>query len=390
MGQSLSLCGSRSRPARSPSSLSSPSLLAASSPSFAPLSAYDPSTCLTSKLAACESKDNEDGLTSLFPTHLPTSPPDSDDDDSSPSQPLAYPTQPIHPTTSHPSKQRAHRPPPPPHLTTQLASFPSESSLDTSPAYFSDAAYYTTDDDSPLSSSSSISAQPSPDRLLVAPPATSHSIQVVARPSSAQSGPVVSVPLLLPHPPSSPHQRSLTLSASSTCLSRPGAVRLSTVSGFHHSYSSHSLASTQSRHPVALFPSSSSSSLARHGPGSVSTVSMDMSTPSPPPHPSCISVAGDSKPVITRNAVITIRPSVSTTSLSSLATTTTTRTYRSHRKPLSLSPPSPHVHTAPVEDDSPVPTSSRSLFTPHYHPTSGQPTSPASHPGTVLSLMRSL
>ena len=392
MGQSLSLCGSRSRPSRSPSSLSSPSLLSSSPSSFAPL-AYHPSTSLASKLAlsAAESKDNEDGLTSLFPSHHPTSLPDSDDDDAPlPSHSHPHP----HPTTYHQHHQQhqqavkqrqPHRFPP--HLSSShLTSFPSESSLDASPAYASDAAYYTTDDDSPLSSSSSISAQPSPDRI-PAPLTSSHHIQVIARPSS-----VAALPTLLPHP--SPHQRSLTSSASSVSLSKGVRVSGGAGAGFHHSHSLQELASAVSHHhPVALFPSSSTSSLSSRG--VAGHVSMDLSTPSPPPAPSCVSVscAGDSKPVITRNAVITIRPSVSSTSLSSLGSTSTTRTYRSHRKPLSLSPPSPHVtsHPTHVDDDSPVPTSSRSLFSPHFYQPSGtQPFSPASHPGTVLSLMRSL
>ena len=160
MGQSLSLCGSRSRPSRSPS-LSCESHLPSSSPHFAPLS-YHPST----KKGLYEVKDNEDGLCALYPTtsHTELQLIDSDDDDCVDVPHLKY-------SVKHRSARPGHA------LSAALSSYPSESSLDNSPVYSDHAAYYTTDDDnSPLSS---LSAQGSPDRLTTASSSSSHTIQVI-------------------------------------------------------------------------------------------------------------------------------------------------------------------------------------------------------------------
>ena len=105
---------------------------------------------------------------------------------------------------------------------------------------------------------------------------------------------------------------------------------------------------------------------------------------------------------MTHNAVITIRPNVSCISLN------TARTFRSHRRPVALESPTPSpVRHSDVEDDSPMPINSRSLFrstTANISRTGGsgslgvvrhnglllehQPMSPGSYPGTCLSILR--
>ena len=170
----------------------------------------------------------------------------------------------------------------------------------------------------------------------------------------------------------------MTTSASSSSLSR--SVLLASTT-FHHSRSLQEL-NNASSHPVAVFPSSSA-----HGP-SVHH-SMELSTPSPPPAPSCVSVA-DSRPIVTRNAVISIRPSISSSSLSSLASNST-RTFRTHRKPLSLSPPSPHVQSMADDVESPDYLPSRSLFT--FHPAQElavQLAAPVGCQGTVMHMLRAM
>ena len=326
----------------------------------------------------------------------------------------------------------------------QLSAFSSSSSLHSSPGSGSDHAYYTTDEESPLSSassSSSLSVQSSPPRVFTAATlqhhSSSHSITVAQHPH----------PLINSHPftqhridvtpaqsqselySQSQHQhRTLTTSASTSCLHRASYFIESSSSSedetLPHSRSYQHLRSATwqqqqprdsqagqiARSTATHSYSSSSLGLFITRPSSASSASSSPDSAPPtasfPSSTSSSTLSQDSRPAVTHNAVISIRPNVSSISLN------TARTFRTHRRPIALeSPtPSPVRHSDVEEDDSPMPTSSRSLF--RATATAGssstcssgnsltvvrsngllldcQPVSPGSYPGTCLSILRS-
>ena len=420
MGQSMSLCGSRNRLGRSPSlSFNDQPGLPDSLPAlygrkdemkdddeFAPSESYY-------RDAASEQLKHEQRVVERTD--------DSDEDEEE---------QTAHRVHTHSTLRRDKS-------CAQLSAFSSSSSLHTSPnSNGSDHAYYTTDEESPLSSassSSSLSAQASPPRVFSTSTlphhSSSHSI-TVSQPTSYH-------PLVNSHPfthhridvtSSQPHSqlrsqpevhtpptRPLTTSLSTSCLHRASYMgEGSDEEMIPHSRSYQHLQSAQwqqqssgathiNRFTATHSYSSSSLSLSITRPTSASSASSSPdSAPPTASYPSSAStLLQDSQPVVTHNAVITIRPNVSSISLN------TARTFRTHRRPIALDSPTPSpVRHSDVEDDSPTPVNSRSLF---RSPSSSftfsgsgssgvvchsglmldqQPLSPGSYPGTCLSILR--
>ena len=326
-----------------------------------------------------------------------------------------------------------------------LSAYSSSSSLQTSPHSASDHnAYYTTDEESPLSgasSSSSLSAQASPPRTFTVP-TYQRQQQQHYHSSSSQSHtitvtqPTAHLPLVNSHPAtqhridvasmpqSSLHfqqHRTLTTSLSTSCLHRASYMAESSDEEVHSNSIPHSRSHAQlhavhwqqqqqqhrfnsgpiqvSRLTATHSYSSSSVGLSITRPTASASSSYVSSSPDSAP-PAASYPSTDSQPLVTHNAVITIRPNVSAINL------TAARTFRTHRRPLALDSPTPSPRpTSDVdEDDSPLPTHSRSLFRPAT-PSSGsvlgggvvchsgllmacEPVSPGSYPGTCLSILR--
>ena len=424
MGQSMSLCGSRNRLVRSPSLsfAEQPGQLDALAPFYSHSLGRKDERKDDDEFAPTEQSSLYcDAVTEQLQQRVVDRTDDSDDEEQEARRPHTH------------AKLRRDK------SSAQLSAFSSSSSLQNSPDSGSDHAYYTTDEESPLSSassSSSLSVQATPPRAFTAASMQQHSSShtiTVSQPTSQHSldhshpftqhridvTPALSQSRLQSQPRVQPqHQRTLTTSYSTSCLhtaSYMGEVssdeekiphsrsfqQLHTASSQQHTSNGSQITRLTATHSY----SSSSLSLAITRPTSASSESS--SPDSAPPrasYPSVVStLAQDSQPVVTHNAVITIRPNVSSISLN------TARTFRSHRRPIALDSPTPSpVQHSDVEDNSPMATNSRSLFRATTSPHTGtatsstflsvvchsgllldhQPVSPGSHPGTCLSILR--
>ena len=425
MGQSLSLCGARSRPSRSPSVCYMQADVEYSG-GIAPLPSLPPAKQQQSLSAFMTRQQDMDGCslseaqqltarrsTVSCSTLLVHDGSDSEDDDEEAAT-LRFSAL-LQRKDGAAQLLSGSQPP--------LSSFSSASSLSTSPAYPDNLAYYSTDDDSPLSSSSSssLSAQQSPanlvpssHRILVTPstaaapsagsaPSSASSASAAALSPSSSSPPVQLSSSSSSHPFPAPYlpQRSLTASASSSslavrCHSAHADGQYAHASGFHHSRSHNCLSSSFLQHPTAAFPPSSQPRVIPTVHSSItlsassSALSSSSSSPACPSAASCATTPEtDCRPVITHNAVISIRPSCS--NLAALVAADSTeagaapgstcssssssgRKFRSHRRPVALSadallaPPTPAV----IEDDSPMPTFS-ALCSPELLPLALRP-----------------
>jgi len=278
------------------------------------------------------------------------------------------------------------------------------------------------------SSSSSLSAQATPPRAFTSATLHQHQRHTSSHAITVSQSTASHMPLINSHPFTQhridvtpalsqaqvlSHQqlRTLTTSSSTSCLHQASYMAESSDEemiphsrSYQHLQSAawqqqqeSSLSGQVSRLTATHSYSSSSIGLAITRPTSAASVSSSPdSAPPTATYPSS-SLYHDSRPVVTHNAVLTIRPNVSSISLN------TARTFRTHRRPIALDSPTPSpVQHSDVEDDSPPATSSRSLFRPTTSGSGGggvvcysgivlsqQPLSPGSHPGTCMSILRS-